>query len=683
MSNDPFPTNKPAVVTCGLPYANGDLHIGHMRTYVSGDVLSRSLKKIGQKTAFVCGSDMPGTPVSVNAWKQGISPKDFALSWHEKYKQTFASMYIEFDNYGNTDDETNTLLTQEIVMSLSNSGHIYDKEILVAWDPIEDQPLPDRYVEGTCPHCGESARGDECDDGCQRHLEPGEILHPKSIITGNLAEYRKKPHKFFRVSDFQDYLKVFINRLEGTGNARNQPKEWIEGSLHDWCITRNIDWGIKYPGEENTDLVLYVWVDAVVEYISSTKQYSESVGSDIFDWESAWKHGGEIIHIIGRDIIQHHAVFWPAMLKGSGFSEPRAIMATGFVNLNKKAFSTSRNRAIWVNDYLDEKFDPDLLRYYLVTVGGLQDDIDFSWTHFADKINGELIGTIGNFIYRSLLFAHREYGGTPKKQVSAAIKDRIQEAIDEFSSSLHNYSLRNSALSGMKLAQYGNAYIQQNEPWNIKKSDPELAEQIIRDCVQISKAVCILMSPTLPKTSQRIWEELGESGSIHQVSITAALDPSSSFDLPTEPFVPIEPEQIQNLNSQISQDSRLNSSSTSEKNTKNKTQIKKMSSDNISFKHFQEIDLRIGKIITATEIPDADKLLCLTVDIGNETRQIVSGIKKLHKIEDLVGKKIVVVANLESATLFGIESNGMMLAAGDSADLLTTYQDSPPGTKVK
>ena len=259
-------------------------------------------------------------------------------------------------------------------------------------------------------------------------------------------------------------------------------------------------------------------MDAVVEYISSTKQYSDRVGSTLFDWEEAWKQDGEIIHVIGRDIIQHHAVFWPAMLHGSGYSEPRAIMATGFVNLNKKAFSTSRNRAIWVDDYFSEDFDPDLLRYYLVTVGSLQDDIDFSWANFADKVNGELVGNIGNFLYRSMLFAQREYGGAPEKQVSKEVQDRIQEAIVEFSNSINNYSLRNSALSGAKLAQYGNAYIQQNEPWKLLKNNPDLAAQIIRDCVQICKAVCILLSPTMPNTTQKLWEEMGEFGSIHQVT---------------------------------------------------------------------------------------------------------------------------------------------------------------------
>jgi len=298
MSHDDFPTDTPAVVTCGLPYANGDIHVGHLRTYVGGDVYSRALRQLGQQTAFVSGSDMHGTPVAVNADKEGVSPEEFALSWHEKYTEIFPKFNIDFDNYGHTHDETNTDLTKSIVNALDEAGHIYEKEIMVAYDPVDDQYLPDRYVEGTCPYCGEHARGDECDEGCQRHLEPGEIKEPVSTLSGNPAEYRNRTHKFFRVSAFSDYLSSFLDNLEGTSNARNQPREWIESGLQDWCITRDMDWGIDYPGENEDELVLYVWVDAPIEYIASTQQYTDRVGEDVYDWERTWKDDGEIVHII-------------------------------------------------------------------------------------------------------------------------------------------------------------------------------------------------------------------------------------------------------------------------------------------------------------------------------------------------------------------------------------------------
>ena len=327
MSHDDFPTDDPAVVTCGLPYPTGDLHIGHLRTYVGGDVLARALRTVGQQTAFVCGTDMHGTPVAVEALEKGVDPEGLARERHEQYAETFESFEVEFDNYGTTHDETNRELTDETVEALEEAGYVYEDEVLVAWDPEEDQPLPDRYVEGTCPYCGANARGDECDDGCQRHLEPGEVEDPVSVISGNPAEYRERSHKFFRVSDLAEYLSGFLDRLEGTSNAQNQPRQWIEEGLEDWCITRDLDWGFDYPGEE--DLVLYVWVDAPIEYIASTKQYSERVGADAYDWAATWwadgraeavdepaPGGGEIVHVIGRDIIQHHTIFWPAMQIG-------------------------------------------------------------------------------------------------------------------------------------------------------------------------------------------------------------------------------------------------------------------------------------------------------------------------------------------------------------------------------
>ncbi|WP_117592298.1 methionine--tRNA ligase [Haloprofundus halophilus] len=701
MSHEQFPTDRPAVVTCGLPYANGDLHVGHLRTYVGGDVYSRALRKLGQQTAFVSGSDMHGTPVAVNAEKEGVTPEEFALGWHETYEETFPKFNVEFDNYGHTHDETNTELTKEFVRTLDENGHVYEKTIMVAYDPEEDQYLPDRYVEGECPYCGAKARGDECDEGCQRHLEPGEIVDPVSTITGNPAEYRERTHKFFRVSEFQEYLQEFIDRLEGTSNAQNQPREWIEGELQDWCITRDMDWGIDYPGEEDDgteELVLYVWVDAPIEYVSSTKQYTERVGSDEYDWEEVWQNEGDIVHVIGRDIIQHHTVFWPAMLRGVDYEEPRAVMASGFVTLGGKGFSTSRNRAVWADEYLAEGFDPDLLRYYLATNGGFQQDVDFSWSKFQERVNGELVGTVGNFLYRSLLFAYRNYEGTPEADVSEEVQNRIEGAIREFGEAVNDYSVRRAGLATVELARFGNEYIQRNEPWKLTDEEPEKAAQVIRDCVQIAKAVAVLFEPVAPGKSERLWEALGEAGSVHDVEVHAALDaPPASFDEPTELFEKIEDERVEELNEKL--DERVAAATESEADDGDETETEKeesetdadsdvsdlepISEDRISFDEFQALDLRVGEIVSAEGVDGADKLAKLEVDIGHEVRQIVAGIKQLHDLDSLVGERVVVVANLEKAELFGVESNGMLLAAGEQADILTTHGDSVPGTKVR
>ncbi|ELZ74098.1 methionyl-tRNA ligase [Haloferax larsenii JCM 13917] len=696
MSHEDFPTQNPAVVTCGLPYANGDLHIGHLRTYVGGDIYSRSLRTLGQETAFVSGSDMHGTPVAVNAEEEGVTPEEFALRHHEKYEATFPRFNIDFDNYGHTHDETNTELTQEIVRTLEAEGYVYEKEIPVAYDPDADQWLPDRYVEGTCPYCGAHARGDECDEGCGRHLEPGEIENPTSVRTGNPAEYREREHKFFAVSDLQEYLQEFIDRLEGTSNAQNQPREWIEGELQDWCITRDMDWGIDYPDDDEGELVLYVWVDAPIEYIASTKQYTERVGADTFDWEAAWKEsegsesGGDIVHIIGRDIIQHHTVFWPAMLKGAGYTEPRAVMASGFITLNGKGFSTSRNRAVWADEYLDEGFHPDLLRYYLATNGGFQQDVDFSWSKFQERVNNELVGTVGNFLYRSMLFAYRNFEGTPEADLSAEVRDRIEEAIEEFEAGINDYSIRKSGNAAVRLAQFGNEYIQRNEPWKLTDEDPETAAQVIRDCVQIAKAVAVLFQPVAPDKMQALWEQLGEDGAVADVGVDVAFEaPAASFDEPEALFEKIEDDRVEELNEKLAERVAATESESDEAeedaddDMEADSDLEPIADDRISFEEFQDLDLRVGEILDAEGIDGADKLAKLTVDIGVEERQIVAGIKQLHDLSELAGKKVIIVANLEKAELFGTESNGMLLAAGEQADLLTTYEDAVPGTKVQ
>jgi len=705
MSHESLPTDRPAVVTVGLPYANGDLHVGHLRGYVSGDLYARALRRLGQQTAFVCGSDMHGTPIAVNAAEEGVDPEAFALSYHEQYAKRFPQFNVEFDNYGHTHDGTNTETTREFVRSWIDEGHVFEKEIQVAWDAAEDQPLPDRYVEGTCPYCGETARGDECDEGCQRHLEPGEIESPTSVLTGNPAEYRTREHKFLRLSDFQEYLGGFLDRLEGSENASNQPREWVEGELQDLCITRDMDWGIDYPNEEGdtaTDLVLYVWVDAPIEYVSSTKQYTDRVGKDAYDWEDVWKIGGEtrhgtawdgdwerkageIVHVIGRDIIQHHCVFWPAMLRGAGYNEPRAVLATGFVGIDGDALSTSRNRAIWAREYLEAGFHPDLFRYYITTGSGLEQDVDFSWDRFAERVNGELVGTLGNFCYRALLFARRNYDGTPDAAVSDEVRERIRAAVADFEAAVRGYEIREIGDAAVDLAGFGNEYIQRHEPWNLVEEDPEAAATVIRDCVQLTKACAVLMQPVMPAKAATLWEQLGEAGTVADAGLEAALAaPPAEFGEPDELFGQVEDDEIEALNETLRERVTAASDGDGKGGDGDESEdLEPVAEDRISFEEFQELDVRVGEILAAEPIEGADELLRLEVDIGTETRQVVAGLRQLHDVESLPGTRVVVVANLEKAELFGTESDGMVLAAGEGADLLTTHGDAPPGTKIR
>ena len=724
MSHEDFPTESPAVVTCGLPYANGDLHIGHLRTYVGGDVYARALESVGQETAFVCGSDMHGTAIAVLAEQRGVEPAELAMGYHEQYRETFPEFGVEFDSYGHTDDETNHATTREFVQTLIDEGHVYERSIEVAYDVAADQSLPDRFVEGTCPYCGERARGDECDDGCGRHLEPGEIESPESTITGNPAEYREQEHRFFRVSEFQEYLSAFLDRLEGTANAQNQPREWIEGELRDWCISRDMDWGVDYPGDDEgaDDLVLYVWVDAPIEYVSATKQYTEQVGAETFDWREAWgapdadggfepfaapetaNESGEIVHVIGRDIIQHHTVFWPAMLRGVGYGEPRAVMASGFMTLDGEGFSTSRDRAVWAREYLDEGFHPDLLRYYLATNGAFQRDVDFSWEKFRERVNTELVGTVGNFLYRSLLFAYRNFDGVPDATVSDSVRAAIEDAKDAVHAGVDDYSVRQVGEAVTDLARFGNEYIQSEEPWNLVDDDPDRAEQVIFDCVQVARAVAVLFEPIAPGKAEELWTQLDEDGSVHDTTVAdATRAPSGDLREPTELFEKIEAERVEELNEKLeervaaatdgdetdgddpdaAEADETETDDTAAADSADVTDLDPVAEDRIGFDQFQDLDLRVGEILVAEPVEDADDLVRLEVDIGVEERQIVAGIKQLHDTDDLPGTRVVIVANLEPAELFGLESNGMLLAAGEEADLLTTQGDAVPGTQVQ
>ena len=668
----------PTLVTCALPYANGKAHLGHLRTYIPGDAYTRALRKQGRDVTFVCGSDMHGTPIVVNAEEQGREPEDLAMEYHEYFERTFPRIDVEFDNYGNTHEESNVRRTQQIVRALEDNGHIYEDEMKVAYDPETDRTLPDRYVEGTCPYCGnEEARGDECDE-CGRHLEPGEIEDPVSKISGAPAEYLEQTHKFFALSEFQDFLREFVEDLEGTSNARNQPKEWIEEGLQDWCITRDLDWGVPYPDDDGeSDLVLYVWVDAPIEYIASTEEWAakdDEVPDDA--WESYWRNDdSEIVHVIGGDIIQHHCVFWPSILHGAEYSTPDAVMASGLVKINDRAFSTSKGRAVWLDqDYLDEGFPADFIRYYIVSYTGFENDLNFSWSLFQERVNNELVDTFGNFVYRSALLAYDNFEGTPDGELEDEVRDEIRSAVERFEGAIDSYNVKEVAEAGMGLAGFGNEYVQRNEPWNLLDDEEENAANVLYNCLAVAKASALLLEPVMPSASERVWNTLDE-GDVHEATLEDAVEPvEGTLKEPEHLFEQVEDEKIENL------ETRLQERIGDEKESDDEEE--ETEADEIPFEQFEELDILVARVVEAEPIEDSDSLLLLSVDIGNETRQVVAGLKGLHEIDDLVGERVVVVTNLETATIFGYDSEAMLLAAGEDADLLTTAGDSEPGTEV-
>ena len=493
-------------MTCGLPYVNGPCHIAHLRTYVPADIFVRYLRKMGQEVVFISGSDTHGTPITVKAEEEGVSPTEVMEKYHQHFVEFFPKIGINFSNYGSTDHPLNHARTVQIMEALRENGYVYAKEIKLPYCPNCDRFLPDRYQRGICPHCGSSARGDECDQGCGRYLEPGELMDPRCSICGTKPVMRETRHLFLKLTAFEDFLREYLPKMDGTEIARNYALKWVESGLKDWNITRNLDWGVKVPGEE--ELVYYVWVDAPIGYIASTEEWAERTGGD---WEYYWKGPGHLIHFIGPGIIYHHCLFWPSMLHGAGYSVADAVIASGTMKVEGHVFSKSRGYVIWVEeDYLDKGLDPDALRYYIASYTGHTRDLDFNWATYGEKVNKELVGTLGNFLYRALLFAQRNYGEIPDGTVEQEVKEEVERAIESIREGLDEYEYKKVTDTVLALASYGNRYLQAKEPWNLGKTDPEAARNAIHNCLWLTKALAVLMEPLMPGKAKAVWGQLGD-----------------------------------------------------------------------------------------------------------------------------------------------------------------------------
>ncbi|HIH43717.1 MAG TPA: methionine--tRNA ligase [Candidatus Methanoperedenaceae archaeon] len=667
-----MPPKEPVLVTCGLPYANGKCHIGHLRTYVPADIFVRALRKQGQNPVFVCGSDTHGTPIVVNAEEEKVTPKELVSKYHNHFEQVFKSMGINFSFYGNTDSPTSHARTTSIVEALIANGYVYPKTIRLAYCPKDKRFLPDRFVEGICPYCGASARGDECDQGCGKHLEPGEIKSAKCRICGTTAEYREQEHFFFRLSAFAGFLVDYLETLKGTPNAINYAKEWAK-DLRDWCITRNLEWGVRFPGHD--DLVVYVWVDAPIGYISFTEEWAAWQGED---WEKYWRRDSRIVHFIGGDIIYHHCIFWPAMLQGAGYTLPSDVVASGMLKIEDKKFSKSRGYVVWVDeDYLAKGFHPDLLRYYLASYTSHTKDLNFSWKVFQEKVNNELVAVLGNFIHRTVHFAHANFGGIPERTgggIDGEVIDAITRAKAEVTSSFDEYEFKRLTDAVLALAAWGNTYFQSKEPWQLIKKDREQCAAVLRNCLQISGAIAILLEPVLPSKMEEAWGMLGQDGSVHDALFDDAVKEikSRALEKPSVLFAKIEDSKIAEAEALLS--SRVKAA----ESKANKASM-------IAPEDLARLDLRVGTVIKAEPIKGSDKLLRLEVDIGEAVpRQVVAGIAKTHASSALPGTQVVLVANMKPAKLFGVESRGMVLAADENgAVLLNPQTPVKNGTKIK
>jgi len=662
-------SDGPILVTCGLPYTNGPCHIGHLRTYVPADFYVRFLRRKGEEVVFICGSDNHGTPIVVMAEDQGVSPRDLSNRYHEHFAHIFQRMGIRFDHFGMTDSETNHRRTRSIVNALKEKGYIYPQVVEQSYCPKCRRFLPDRYVEGICPYCDTPARGDECDQGCGRHLEPGEIKKPKCLICGTDAELREQEHYFFRLSEFGKFLEEYLPGLQGTANARNYALGWVKEGLRDWNITRALDWGVKFPGRD--ELVVYVWVDAPIGYISFTEEWARSKG---LDWKRYWCGNNRVTHFIGSDIIYHHCIFWPALLTGAGYAPPYAVVASGMVKIDDQKFSKSRGYVVWTGeDYLDRGLPADYLRYYLLSYTNHTKELNFSWKVFSERVNNELVSTLGNFLYRSLFFAHKFFGQVPEGPISNPTMDAIIRYVEDMDRAVREFEFKGATDALMALAAYGNTFIQNQAPWKLVKTDPKAAERVVKDCLQVAHALALLMEPVLPEAAARAWRMLGNPDLVENHPISDAVVQIASIPLP-EPaplFEKIEGTRTQELESIL------------KKRVEQAKQAAK-EEDLVSIEEFSRVDLRVGKVLSAEPVKGSKKLLRLTVDIGEaKPRFVVAGMAEFYRPEMMVGLSIILVTNMKPTKIFGIESQGMVLAAGDQATILIPLRDVPPGTKIR
>jgi methionyl-tRNA synthetase len=639
---------------------------------VPADCYVRYLRRAGEDVLFVCGSDNHGTPIVVSAEESGTTPRALSERYHTHFKETFERMGVLFDHFGMTDNKTNHARTRSIINRLIDRGYVYSEIINQSYCTSCERFLPDRYVEGTCPHCGKHARGDECDQGCGRHLEPGEILEPTCTVCRTKAEIREQEHYFFKLSAFRDYLLEYLKDLKGTLNARNYAIGWVENELRDWCITRTLNWGVRFPGNE--ELVVYVWVDAPIGYISFTEEWADAHNDD---WRRYWCGDGEVTHFIGSDIIYHHCIFWPALLQAAGYGSPHAVVASGMLKVEDQKFSKSRGYVVWANeDYLDVGLPSDYLRYYLLSYTSHTKELNFSWKAFQERVNNELVNTLGNFIYRTIYFAEDKLGGIPDIPPRPEITEEIKKTRALVDDAFRAFDFKIAIDGIMTFAAFGNNYIQKNAPWKLMKTDPAEAEAVIADCLQIVKALALLLEPVIPDSAAKIWAMLGYGRPISEYHLDEADTPLSGVTLQKAAplFTKLDDEKYAVLETTFA--GRVEAA-------KKKQEAHEEKKEMVTIDEFGKMDLRVGRILSAEPIRGSKKLLKIAVDIGSEKRQVVSGIAPFYTPEALIGSQVVMITNLEPATIFGVESRGMILAAGDDAALLLPNREVEPGTKIR
>ena len=684
-------TPKRYLITAALPYANGQKHIGHLAgAYLPADIYVRYLKAQKRDAVFVCGSDEHGTAIPIQATKEGTTAQAIIDKYHPLMEQNFKDLGIAFDVYHRTSDPLHHQTAQEFFTKLEANGDLETKETEQYFDESAQTFLADRYIKGTCPSCGyDSAYGDQCEK-CGKSLSPEELINPVSTLSGNAPIKKTTTHWYLPLNRHEDFLRNWI--LEEHGNdwrpsVVGQCKSWIDGGLQPRAVTRDLDWGVKVPLAGADGKVLYVWFDAPIGYISATKQWALNTGKD---WKPYWEDKDtKLVHFIGKDNIVFHCIIFPVMLKLHGNILPTDVPANEFMNLEGDKMSTSRNWKLDMQDYITDFVNKengggqmaDALRYYLTQIAPETKDSEFMWKGFQDAINSELVSVYGNFINRSLVLMHKLCGGKVPPYHAAiedsediAVKEAIAATAKKVGELIEGYRFREALFEVIALARIGNGYMQKKEPWIVAKQlteNPAAQQQIdncLHLCLQLTANLAILAQPFLPFTAKKIchllkvvdkildWEN---AGSLKLLSVGYTLR------APELLFRKIEDEeiaaQIQKLND-AAQIKKMETANTPTTSTSTIAPVK----PEIVFDDFAKIDLRVGTIVAASKVEKADKLLQLSVDLGFETRTIVSGIAQHFEPEAIVGKQVTVVVNLAPRKMRGIESNGMILMAEDA-----------------
>ena len=657
-------------ISCALPYANGPCHLGHIRsTYLPADIYARYNRMIGNDVLMVCATDEHGTPIAVKADKENKKPIEISKRYHDMIVSDVESMNISLDNFTRTTDEAHYELAQNFFKSLYDNGYIYREDIQQLYCPNCNKFLPDRYVEGLCPVCGSEARGDHCEK-CGKALNPTELDEPHCITCGTTPVIKDTFQYAFKLSEFEDALLEYITSNDNLpANVKNYATNWLEEGLNDWILTRDMDWGIPVPLEEAKGKVLYVWIEAFLGYISSASQWSKVSGRK---WEEYWND--YVVHFIGKDIIYHHSIFWPGLLKAYGCKLPDMIYAGEFLSLEGEKMSTSKNWVIWIADFVKD-YDPDLLRYYLTMNAPLNKDSDFSWDDFQRRNNDELADVIGNFLHRTFVFTKKQFDSKVPEYANPTAEDEdFKSAIDALPDKageyIANYEFREALLEIFKVAKKGNKYFNDAEPWKAVKEDKAKAANCLYLSNQLAKTLAYMLKPFLPTKADKI-AEIMNLGSLDNWEDAKADLPTGHVINKAKPlFKKIEDKEIE------AQKAKLKENLTESED--------ETMSDLVTIDQFDEFVIKIGEVKEAEKIEKSDKLLKLQVDLGEEKpRQIVAGLAKFYSAEELIGRKVCVVANLQPAKLFGTLSEGMILATGASGALLSPDENAEVGERIQ